>query len=157
MILLKNINSLIKSTLAIALVAALGLMSGCDDDDGGDVPVNNTEVQRVFTLLSSGDWNVSGVMVDDLDFSSTYPGLSLTFGEATYTSINGGGIFASSGTWTFASTAADIIVIDNDLNLDVLEITETSLVIGLVWNERTIGTGGRSESVSGNHVFTFNK
>ncbi|QSE97437.1 hypothetical protein [Fulvivirga lutea] len=146
----------IKLILTISVVALIGLLSGCDDDDSSD-PVNNTEVERVFNLLSASGWNVSEVLVDDLDFSSTYAGLSLTFQEGTYNSVNGGAIFQSSGTWNFTSTSATQILLDGDLEMDVLEISENTLVVGLTWNQNTLGTGGRTASVSGNHVFTFTR
>lgn len=157
MILLNNMNRLLKSMMVVALVAMIGFMSGCDDDDDPGTPVDETEVARVFSLLSASPWNVSAVTVDDLDFSSTYSGLNLSFAEGTYTSSNGGGIFSSAGTWVFASSAAEQLILDGDLEVDVLEISETSLVIGLVSTETSLGTGGRSESVSGTHVFTFTK
>lgn len=155
--LLRNINGLIKSAMAVALIGMLGFMTGCDDSDDGVTPVITTEVEKVFTLLSTSGWNVSEVTIDGNDFTSTYPGLSLNFDEGVYTSVNGGAIFAPSGTWTFTSTVADQMLIDNDLEVDIIEISETSLVLGLVWGQTTIGTGGRSESVGGAHVFTFTK
>ena len=155
--LFNNSNRLLKSMLTMLLVVTLGFTSGCDDDDDPGTPVDSTEVTRVFNLLSSSEWQVSEVLVDDLDLSSIYPGLSLTFDEGTYTSENGGGIFESSGTWVFTSTSAEQILLDNEVEMDVLEISESSLVIGLVWTQNTLGLGGRSESVSGNHVFTFTK
>ena len=142
--LFNNSNRLLKSMLTMLLVVTLGFTSGCDDDDDPGTPVDSTEVTRVFNLLSSSEWQVSEVLVDDLDLSSIYPGLSLTFDE-------------SSGTWVFTSTSAEQILLDNEVEMDVLEISESSLVIGLVWTQNTLGLGGRSESVSGNHVFTFTK
>ena len=155
--LFNNSNRLLKSMLTMLLVVTLGFTSGCDDDDDPGTPVDSTEVTRVFNLLSSSEWQVSEVLVDDLDLSSIYPGLSLTYDEGTYTSENGGRIIESSGTWVFTSTSAEQILLDNEVEMDVLEISESSLVIGLVWTQNTLGLGGRSESVSGNHVFTFTK
>ncbi|MEQ8925891.1 MAG: hypothetical protein RLO81_08765 [Fulvivirga sp.] len=149
-------NRYIKLALTISLVALIGVLSGCDDDDSSG-PAATTEVDRVFGLLSSSGWSVSEVLVDDLDFSSTYSGLSINFQEGTYTSVNGGAIFGASGTWNFTSSSAEQILIDGETEIDILEISENSLVVGLTWNQNTLGTGGRTSSVSGNHVFTFTR
>lgn len=155
MILLNNIHRLTKLALMVTLVLTLGLLTGCEDDDPD--PVNSdAEVQRVFDLLSASSWNVSSVSVDDLDFTSTYAGLQLSFGEGTYTSVNGGAIFSSNGAWAFTDSSAEMIMLDGETALDVIEISETTLVIGLNWSENTIGTG-RTESVSGTYVFSFSK
>jgi hypothetical protein len=154
MSLLKNVKMLIHSVTVLSLVMILGTV-GCSDDDN-DPPSISTDVAEVFELISAAEWKISELRIDN-DISSTYTGLTLSFGEGTYTSTNGAGIFPASGTWVFPSTDAEQVVLDNDLEMDILEISETSLVLSLEWTKNTIGTGGKSESVSGNHVFSFTK
>ncbi len=150
---MKYINIKIKAFIFALLT--IGMLTGCDDDDSA--PVATTPALMAKALITESTWNVSSVAVDELDFSATYPGLSLSFGDGTYTSTNGGAIFSESGTWFFASLDADAIILDNDLEVDILELTEASFVLGLTWTQNTIGTGGRTESISGQHVFTFTK
>lgn len=150
---MQHIKATIKSLTFILL--AVGILCGCDDDDS--TPVATTPALMAKALITESTWNVNSVMVDELDFSATYPNLSLSFGDGSYTSQNGGAIFSFSGTWFFASLDADAIILDNDLEVDILELTETSFVLGLNWTQNTIGTGGRTESVSGQHVFSFSK
>lgn len=153
MILLKNVKIGMRSVTVLSLVIILGFTAGCSDDDA---PIGSTNVAEVFELISASAWKVSEVRIDN-NISTTYAGLTLSFGEGTYTSTNGGGIFPASGTWAFPSIDADKLIIDNDFEMDILEISETSLVLGLAWTKNTVGTGGKSESVSGNHVFSFSK
>ena len=154
MILLKNVKILIQSVAIVSLVLILGVTAGCSDDD--NTPVDIVDVVNVFDLISAAEWKVSEVRVDN-DISTLYTGMILNFGEGTYTSTNGGAIFLSSGTWVFQSVDADKMTLDNEIEIDIQEISETSLVLSLDWTKNTIGTGGKDESISGNHVFSFTK
>jgi|GEM_PF-1289148 len=154
MILLKNAKMLMQSAITLLLLMILGLTAGCNNDE--NTPIGSTKVAEVFELLSAAEWNISEVRIDN-DISTTYAGLTLSFGEGTYTATNGGGIFPSSGTWVFPSIDADKVTLDNEIEMDILEISETSLVLFLVWDKNTIGTGGRGESIIGNYVFSFTK
>jgi len=134
------------SVLTIALIS----MSACG---GGG---NDVEKPDVASLLKSGQWKVQTVTVNGTNQLSVYTGLTITFSDPTFTSTNGEPVWPASGTWTLNSDGT-IITRDDGLTVNVGEnISESSLTLSLAWSETTLG-GGRSESVAGNHTFTFGK
>lgn len=145
----------IASSLSKILVLAvlIGGLSACD----GNGEIDPSKKQEVLALLTVSTWNVSSVVVDDVDASSNFQNLSLTFGEDSFTSTNGGAIWPSTGTFVFTSPDANAFITDSGLEVSIIELNEISLQLGLSWSETTIGTGGRLSSISGNYVFSFVK
>lgn len=132
---------------ALILIAVVSLISSC-----GKPPV--TEEEKVRNMLMSGTWQIQDVTVDGVNKNSLFNGFTIKFNDATYTTTNGGPIWPASGTW-HVSNPTTIVHNGGDV-ISISSITETSLVLNLEWDQTTLG-GGRVESVSGNHTFTFSK
>lgn len=115
-----------------------------------------TEQERVTSLLTSGEWELQTAMVDGANQLATYGNIRITFTASTYNTIGGGVLWASMGTWTFTDDTAKQIERDDGLIITLSEISNSKLVMNFLWSKRTLGPG-RSESVSGSHVFTFVK
>lgn len=153
---MKNLKtSNMKTIVYILIIIATGLVS-CNDDDEA-TPVDSAQLKAEVTAqLSESTWNVQTVTVDRLDQNDLFEGFSLSFGDGTFTSQNGGEVWPASGTWQFANEEATAIVRDDDTVINILTLNDFALVISLSWSENTIGLG-RTNSISGEHVFTFSK
>jgi hypothetical protein len=142
-----------KITTAILLgICLCGLLftQSCKED--GAQP----ETERVKTLLKSNTWKMQSVQVDNVDKTSVYAGLTLSFTDINYSTTNGGGVWPATGTWSFRDDTGKIIKRNDNLEVTIVEISETSLKLSLSWAASAFGPG-RTESVAGNHVFTFVK
>ena len=150
---MKNISiSLRFSKLFILVLSAALFFSSCDENDEPKL----TKAEEVTALLISGTWKVGSALVDGIDRSSVYTGLSISFTSSGFTTINGGKIFPPSGSWEFTSDDATAIERNDGLVIDIISISESQLKLGFTWTNGTIGTG-RVASVSGDHVLTFGK
>lgn len=142
--------------LANVLWVLLALQS-CGGDGGGDpTPVEETEVQKATKLLTTGQWIVQSVTVDASDKSSVYSNLKLTLTATGFTAIGGNPVWPANGTWKFKDESAKVIDRGDGLSINLMEVTATKLVLSLTWSKTTVA-GGRTESVAGQHVFTFGK
>lgn len=144
-------SSIVALSFSIMALLVAGFLSSC----GGDEP-GISKQDDVRGKLISSTWKISSVTVDGTDKSSVYPNLSVTFTSTGFTTLNGGVVWPSTGTWTFTSDDATAIARNDGLVITIQEISNTSLKLGLTWNKNTIGPG-RLESVSGQHVFSFGK
>ena len=139
----------IKYGISIALMLCSVAWYGCKD--------NGPTVTEVTTQqLTSHPWKVSVVTVDAVDKTSLFTNMTLTFTASGYTTTNGGPVWPASGTWKFVDGAARKIIRNDDLEITITEITDTSLKFSLTWNANTFGSG-RTSSVAGNHLFTLTK
>lgn len=149
---MKSINNTYSILATTLVIGTLLLISSC----GGDPPApQETEVEKATRLLT-GTWSVQSVTVDGTDRTSVYKDVRITFSGTSLTATNGGQVWQATTTWRFADEAAKTISRGDGLTITVTELTATKLVVGLTWTKTTLG-GGRSESVSGQHVFTFGK
>lgn len=114
------------------------------------------ETDRVKELLKANTWKIQTVTVDNVDKTSVYAGLTLSFTDATYTTTNGGPVWPASGTWQFADDTGKLITRSDDLSISVEEVTTTKLSLKLTWAKTTLG-GGRTASIAGSHLFVFGK
>jgi hypothetical protein len=150
---ISNTSKLVKKTLSfvvlIALVFAFVLLAGCKGDDPSASEIMTNQ-------LTVNTWKVSSVTVDGTDQTSLFTNMTLTFTSASYTTANGGVVWPSSGTWTFTDKTATSIVRNDDLEIDITEVTANSLKLSLTWARNTFEPG-RISSVAGNHVFSFVK
>jgi hypothetical protein len=141
-----------KLVAAVAVLSALLFIASC----GGDPPTpEETEVEKATKLLA-GTWTVQNVTVDGNDRTSVYKDVRITFNGSNLTATNGGVVWPASGTWRFADETAKTITRSDGLTISVNELTTNKLVAALTWTRATLG-GGRTESVAGQHVFTFSK
>jgi hypothetical protein len=136
--------------ISITLVAAFAFLSGCK---GGDDP---TPQEVTTQQLVAPTWKLTSVLVDGVDKTSLFTNMTLKFTATNYTTTNGGVVWPASGTWTFTDDTAKKIKRNDNLEVIITEITETSLKLSLTWATGTFGSG-RVSSVAGNHVFNFVK
>ena len=140
-------------TVAITVASGLTLITSCG---GTDATPAETESQKATKLMTQGTWAMQSVTVDGTDKTSIYAGLKLTFTATGFTATSGGGVWPSTGTWQFTDDTGTTVKRDDGLTITLTELTTTKMVIKLTWTETTLG-GGRTNSVQGNHVFTFGK
>jgi len=149
-----NLSSYIvkNKTLAfsIILVTAFTFLLGCK---GSDDP---TPKEITTQQLIAPTWKLTSVLVDGVDKTSLFTNMTLKFTTTNYTATNGGVVWPASGTWTFTDDTAKKIKRNDNLEVTITELTETSLKLSLTWATGTIGSG-RVSSVAGNHVFNFAK
>jgi hypothetical protein len=122
---------------------------------GGDDP-GPSKKDEVTEILTSGTWKVQSVTVDGTDQTDVYKDMTLKFTSLTYNTTDGIPVWPAVGTWTFTDDNATAFQRDDGVVVDILSATGTSLKLGLVWDETTLGSG-RSASVAGDHVFSFVK
>jgi hypothetical protein len=143
---------IVQAVVALTLATFL-VLAGCD---GGDPPVpEETEVEKATKLLT-GTWSVQSVTVDGTDRTSVYKDVRISFNGSTLTATNGGVVWPASTTWRFGDETAKTITRGDGLTISVNELTSNKFVAALTWTRATLG-GGRTESISGQHVFTFTK
>ncbi len=91
-----------------------------------------------------------------VDKTSLYTGMTLSFTATNYTTTKGAPVWVASGTWAFSGNDGKIITRDDQIDVSIDQIADSQLVLSLTWNKTTLG-GGRVESISGKHVYTFVK
>lgn len=134
----------------LILVVNLLILTGCKKDDP------QPEIERIQNLLASGTWQIENVLVNETDQTASFTGLTLSFTKATYATTNGGIVWPATGSWEFVDATADKIILDDDLEVTLIEVTSTSLKLSLINPTTTIGMG-RVASTAGEHEFHFAK
>jgi hypothetical protein len=137
------------SLSALILFVSCFLFSSCKENE-------ETAPNETLALLSSGTWHIINVTVDGVERDDLFIGFTLTFLPETYTSTGGNPVWTSSGTWAFANSTSSVMTRDDGTMVTIASLTDTSLTLTLQWNQTTLG-GGRINSISGKHVFEFNK
>lgn len=111
---------------------------------------------QMKAILTSGTWNLQNVLVDGIDQSSVYTGLTLRFTDNNFTSTNGRVVWPPSGTWQLSDDTGKNLTRGDGLPISIEEATTSKLVLKFTWNQTTLGQG-RVNSVKGVNVFTFGK
>lgn len=151
---MKALNSIVtRFSLSVLALLSIGILSNCGSSN--DAPTLSKQDQ-VKAILTASPWKVNTVSVDGVDKTITYKDLTLTFTNTGFTSVSGGPVWPASGTWNFTTADATAFKRDDGLEVTILEATATSLKLGLTWSKTTLGQG-RTQSVSGAHVFNFRK
>jgi len=145
---MKPFKAVSKLVLVAMTFAVIISVQGCKDE----VP----ETDRVKGILKASTWTMQTVVVDAVDQSTVYKGLTLNFTDTGYSSTNGGVVWPASGTWVFADASAKTITRNDNLAITITEVTDVKLILSLTWAKTTL-SGGRVESVKGINVFTFTK
>ena len=152
---MKSIQGTIISSVLIVCLLSL---TGCPEPPGP----TETESQKAAKLLADGAWNLQSVSVDGVDKTSVYQGLKVDFNLSgtdaiggTFSTTTGRAAWPATGSWSFDDDFGATIERNDGLSITVEEVTESNLVLGLVWDKTTYGNGGRVGSVSGQHTFTF--
>lgn len=140
----------------IMTVVAAGLVAGVTSLTFSSCKKHTPTVKETNTkMLTSHQWKISTLKIDNTDQTSLYPGMTLTFTSDAYTSTNGTPVWPGSGTWTFSDDGLTITRNDG-LVIAVSDISDNTLVLEFDWSKTTF-SGGRQSSVQGHHVFTFIK
>jgi hypothetical protein len=145
---MKAFKAVSKLVLVAMTFAVIISVQGCKDE----VP----ETDRVKGILKASTWTMQTVVVDAVDQSTVYKGLTLNFTDTGYSSTNGGVVWPASGTWFFADASAKTITRNDNLAITITEVTDAKLILSLTWAKTTL-SGGRVESVKGINVFTLTK
>lgn len=140
-----------KSLSTFLVIVMLGIFSNCGSDDPGA-----SKQDEVRNLLTSTTWKVENVDVDGTDQTDVYENLTLKFTSSSYVATNGIPVWPANGTWSFDNEKATSFTRNDGVRVNILEVSSTTLKLGLSWNERTLGSG-RINSVKGQHVFSFVK
>lgn len=134
----------------VLLTVACVFLAGCKGSD--DPSPKDVTTQK----LTATTWRVSTVSVDGTDQTSLFTNMTLKFTASNYTTTKGGVVWPASGTWTFIDATAKKFKRDNDLEVTIVEVTDTTLKLSLTWTAGTFGSG-RVASVGGVHTFTMIK
>lgn len=147
---MKTFLMVTKVFFTTSFLTAILLLVGC----GGDSSPSASEITtKQFT--SSG-WKIGSVQVDGTDQTALFANMTLSFTATNYSTTKGGVVWPASGTWTFTDNTAKKIKRNDNLEVTINEISNTSLTLSLGWAAGTFGSG-RTSSVAGNHVFSFVK
>jgi hypothetical protein len=144
---MKKINTF----LFTAAIMSLLLVTSCKKSDDPQ-----PETDRVTGLLKANTWKIQSVTVNSTDQTDLFTGLTLSFTDINYTTTKGSVVWPANGTWTFTDDTAKKILRSDDIEVTIMEITDTSLKLSLNWDTGTFGPG-RTSSIAGNHVFSFVK
>jgi hypothetical protein len=149
---MKLFQTQIKFTVTLLAIVTLAVsFTACGGDE--DAKPASDDVKA---LLTASTWKMNAVTVDGTDQTDLYEDLAINFGNTTFSAVNGAGVWPNSGTWSFTSDAGTAIQRGDGLIVTIREISETILRLELSWTKGTIGPG-RSQSIAGNHIFTFGK
>ncbi len=140
--------------LLFSFVSCICVISGCGG--GGDPEPTVTKSEEVTKILSGGTWKLSTVMVDGVDQTNVYKGLTLNFTSTSITSSNGGLVWPANSTWKFTDDTATAIDRGDGIKVTISEVKSDKLSLVLTWSKTTLGSG-RASSVKGQHTFSFGK
>ena len=104
----------------------------------------------------TGTWHVSTVTVDGVDATDLFQNMTVTFSKTDVTASNGGVVWPALETWTFFEGNEKVIQRADNVNMTIETLSNTKLTLSLLWSKTTYGPG-RSNSISGKHVFEFSK
>ena len=152
-------------TIRITLVCLclFALLTQCKEDGPGEPP--KTEAELRAEIMAGGTWtpaSSSPVTVNGLAVPELFTDFTITFTNTgtggNYTTTGTTPVWPRSGTWTFAGEDGLIFKREDNLEITIVEITETGLKLSLEWPETTYGErSGRSKSLVGTTVFTLSK
>ena len=137
------------------LTSVLLFFAHCGGSTSDPAPAE-TDTQKNTKLIVASSWTVQSVLVDAVDKSTVYKDLKLTFTAGGFTATNGGTVWPASGSWSFTDDSGKVISRSDGVTINLTEISATKMVLSLAWTKTTL-SGGRAQSVSGQHVFTFGK
>jgi hypothetical protein len=139
----RNRLSILLPLLSIAVLISTKFMA-CSSDDPGN---------PVMEKLTSGPWSVTSVTVDGTNQNEMFTGFTITFyTDLTYTTTNGNVVWPAIGSWNFSDGTNTNLMRSDGIEVELREITETSLSMKLHRDADTFGPG-RSASIEGEHVF----
>lgn len=150
----KHIQKIINPFIFSLFLIIPLVFSSCGED-----PVDPPQTQQELTrlIMVNSPWKMTKVTVDGFDQTNLYRDLVLTFLNTQYTSVNGKGVWPADGFWNFDNTEATAFTRSDGVRVEIQNISETSLILSLDWDETTYITTGRTSSLEGQHIFEFGK
>lgn len=121
--------------------------SGCNGDDGP-----TPEELRLQELTAT--WSVASVINDGSDVTDQFTGFTLVASsDQTYRTTNGGNPWPSQGTFSLVTNNLNAFVRDDNVQINIASITETTL--SLTFQMNTVrSTAFGVNGITG--AFTFN-
>lgn len=148
--------------LLALIITLLVFVLACNDEPGA-APPTEAEKRAEILIAGNGTWTIStsgGVLLGEgantIDVGELFQNFSITFTASGYTTTGTTPVWARSGTWAFTDDSGTKFRRNDNLEVNVLEISATTIKLSLQWNETTY-EGGRSKSLAGLHTFTLNK
>ncbi|GAB5526055.1 MAG: hypothetical protein Roseis2KO_39270 [Roseivirga sp.] len=140
-------NYLTQKTSQLCFLVIIALACSCGGDDG---PTPLEERLRDLTAT----WSVSSVSNDNTDVTSQFSGFNLTVsGDKTYSTTNGGNPWPASGTFDIASENLDLFRRDDNVDISIVNITETQLTLS--FNMSSVR--GTASGITGSFTFNLTK
>lgn len=141
------------------------LLTNCGDEGPGTPPKTESELRAAILAGGSGTWTPpsgSPVTVNDVAVPELFQGFTIKFTSTgtggTYTTTGTTPVWPRSGTWTFIGDDGLKFKREDNLEVTITDITETSLKLSLEWASTTFeDPTGRSKSLAGTTVFTLSK
>ena len=134
---------------------------------GSDEPTKQEKVTKLLTQ-NGGRWEptaaansitLDGELVKDELFPS---GFSITFTKTNLTTTGNSPLWYNEGTsnytftWSFKDKNADALIRGDGKEITIVEVTSSSLIIEMDWDETTY-EGGRMKSLPGRYQFIMGK
>jgi hypothetical protein len=113
-------------------------------------------VELTVEKLTSSGWVLNKLTVDEVDQTSLFRDLTLSFTATSFTTTNGDPVWPTTGTWSFTDDTATEILRSDGVTIIIEEVSSTKLELSLMWDETSFAEG-RKKSIEGNHVFTFTR
>jgi hypothetical protein len=141
-------NTTIKFSRELAIYVCLvcAILSGCKEE-----PLTEQE-QVTEVLVSAEAWGDPVVTVNGVDVSDVYKDFRIQFSPGTYSTMSGAPMWAASGKWKFGDETAKHMILDDTVEVDIIELTETRLELERFWKVETF-VPGRAKSVQGKNKF----
>lgn len=144
-------------------LSALVFTTGCGDDGPSAPPPTEAELRTAILTAGTGKWNIpatGAVMLGEgataFDITDLFENFSITFTTTGYTTTGTTPVWARSGTWAFTNDSGTVFKREDDLEVSIVEISNTTLKVSLEWTQTTYDDG-RGQSYAGKHTFTFAK
>lgn len=148
---MKFINSFYQQSKLVVLLIIIGAMS-CSKENTTPQPLSPQDQTKA--LLTDGTWKLQSESANGVDQTQLYKGLTVTFTSSGYTTTSSDVIWPVHGTWSFDGKTTNIK--RNDGIAVQIDVSADRLVMTLVWNKTTLGSG-KINSTSGQNIFTMVK
>ncbi len=136
-----------RTLLLFVLFSLLVKLQACGDDD-------HTNPLQVRLNELTGTWRLGTVFNDNNDITNQFQGFELTFeADKTFITQNGGNAWPASGRFDFLDDNANLIVRNDDVEVEIVEITNTSLQLS--FTQSTLN--GRAAGITGSFSFSLIK
>jgi hypothetical protein len=147
---MKYFNSFYQRSKLLTLLIVIGALS-CSKENTTPQPLSPQDQAKSLLL---GTWKLQSELANGVDQTPQYSGLTITFTSSGYATTSSDVIWPSHGTWSFDGSTTNIR--RNDGTVIQVDVNSTTLVMTLVWEKTTLGSG-KLNSTSGQNVFTMVK